>query len=49
MRFEFELANASHLAAVLRTIKQIDGVYDVYRVVPGGASESSPSAAAAQR
>jgi GTP diphosphokinase / guanosine-3',5'-bis(diphosphate) 3'-diphosphatase len=49
MRFEFELANASHLAAVLRTIKQIDGVYDVYRVVPGGATESSPSAAAAQR
>jgi GTP diphosphokinase / guanosine-3',5'-bis(diphosphate) 3'-diphosphatase len=49
MRFEFELANASHLAAVLRTIKQIDGVYDVYRVVPGGANGSSPSAAAAHR
>ncbi len=38
MRFEFELANASHLAAVLRTIKQIDSVYDVYRTVPGGGS-----------
>jgi GTP diphosphokinase / guanosine-3',5'-bis(diphosphate) 3'-diphosphatase len=49
MRFEFELANASHLAAVLRTIKQIDAVYDVYRVVPGGGAESSASAAAAQR
>jgi guanosine-3',5'-bis(diphosphate) 3'-pyrophosphohydrolase len=36
MRFEFELANAGHLAAVLRTIKQIDSVYDVYRTVPGG-------------
>jgi GTP pyrophosphokinase len=35
MRFEFELADAGHLAAVLRTIKQIDGVYDVYRTVPG--------------
>jgi GTP diphosphokinase / guanosine-3',5'-bis(diphosphate) 3'-diphosphatase len=37
MRFEFELANAGHLSAVLRTIKQIDGVYDVYRIMPGGA------------
>ncbi|HEY3485219.1 MAG TPA: RelA/SpoT family protein, partial [Ilumatobacteraceae bacterium] len=36
MRFEFELANAGHLSAVLRTIKQIDSVYDVYRTVPGG-------------
>lgn len=35
MRFEFELADVGHLAAVLRTIKQIDGVYDVYRTVPG--------------
>ncbi len=49
MRFEFELANAGHLAAVLRTIKQIDGVYDVYRTVPGAATDSAPSAAAAQR
>jgi GTP pyrophosphokinase len=36
MRFEFELADPNHLAAVLRTIKQIDAVYDAYRVVPGG-------------
>jgi GTP pyrophosphokinase len=36
MRFEFELADPSHLAAVLRTIKQIDAVYDAYRLVPGG-------------
>jgi GTP diphosphokinase / guanosine-3',5'-bis(diphosphate) 3'-diphosphatase len=43
MRFEFELSDASHLAAVLRTIKQIDGVYDVYRTVPGaGATASAP-------
>jgi guanosine-3',5'-bis(diphosphate) 3'-pyrophosphohydrolase len=41
MRFEFELADAGHLAAVLRTIKQIDGVYDVYRTVPGAASASA--------
>ena len=36
MRFEFELADPGHLAAVLRTIKQIDAVYDAYRIVPGG-------------
>src|SRR4029077_8533480 len=36
MRFEFELADANHLAAVLRTIKNIDAVYDAYRLVPGG-------------
>jgi guanosine-3',5'-bis(diphosphate) 3'-pyrophosphohydrolase len=35
MRFEFELADASHLDSVLRTIKTIDGVYDAYRLVPG--------------
>jgi GTP diphosphokinase / guanosine-3',5'-bis(diphosphate) 3'-diphosphatase len=38
MRFEFELANPGHLNAVLRTIKQIDSVYDVYRLVPGAAT-----------
>jgi GTP pyrophosphokinase len=36
MRFEFELADPGHLAAVLRTIKSIDSVYDAYRLVPGG-------------
>jgi GTP pyrophosphokinase len=35
MRFEFEFADPNHLAAVLRTIKGIDGVYDAYRLVPG--------------
>jgi GTP pyrophosphokinase len=35
MRFEFELADPSHLDAVLRTIKGVDGVYDAYRLVPG--------------
>jgi GTP diphosphokinase / guanosine-3',5'-bis(diphosphate) 3'-diphosphatase len=35
MRFEFELADPSHLDSVLRTIKQIDAVYDAYRLVPG--------------
>ena len=35
MRFEFEMADASHLDSVMRTIKTIDGVYDAYRLVPG--------------
>jgi GTP pyrophosphokinase len=35
MRFEFEMADPSHLDAVLRMIKTIDGVYDAYRLVPG--------------
>jgi GTP pyrophosphokinase len=35
MRFEFEMADASHLESVLRTIKTIDSVYDAYRIVPG--------------
>jgi GTP pyrophosphokinase len=35
MRFEFEMADPSHLDSVLRTIKQIDHVYDAYRLVPG--------------
>ncbi|MCU1354148.1 MAG: (p)ppGpp synthetase, RelA/SpoT family, partial [Acidimicrobiales bacterium] len=35
MRFDFELGDPSHLGAVLRTIRGIDGVYDAYRVLPG--------------
>ncbi len=37
MRFEFELADPSHLDSVLRTIQRIDNVYDAYRLVPGKA------------
>ena len=40
MRFEFELGDPNHLAAVLRTIKSIDSVYDAYRLVPGGAKNA---------
>jgi GTP diphosphokinase / guanosine-3',5'-bis(diphosphate) 3'-diphosphatase len=35
MRFDFELADPSHLDAVLDTVKQIDSIYDAYRVLPG--------------
>jgi GTP pyrophosphokinase len=35
MRFDFELADAAHLDSLLRSIKQIDSIYDAYRVLPG--------------
>ncbi len=35
LRFEFELADASHLTSVLGMIKGIDSVFDAYRVLPG--------------
>ena len=38
MRFEFELADASHLDAVLWTIRSIPGVFEAKRLVPGGSS-----------
>ncbi|MDP8976717.1 MAG: bifunctional (p)ppGpp synthetase/guanosine-3',5'-bis(diphosphate) 3'-pyrophosphohydrolase [Actinomycetota bacterium] len=38
MRFEFELADPAHLESLLDSIKGIDSVYDVYRVLPGAGS-----------
>ncbi len=35
MRFDFELADPSHLDSAISSIKSIDSVYDAYRVVPG--------------
>ena len=43
MRFEFELADPNHFEAVLRTIKNIDAVYDAYRVLPGNGTGSTDS------
>ena len=34
LRFAFELADAAHLSHALRSIAGVEGVYDVYRVVP---------------
>ena len=34
MRFEFELADPSHLESVLASIKRLDSVFDAYRVLP---------------
>ncbi|MEJ5254663.1 MAG: bifunctional (p)ppGpp synthetase/guanosine-3',5'-bis(diphosphate) 3'-pyrophosphohydrolase [Acidimicrobiales bacterium] len=38
MRFDFELADPSHLDSVISSIKQIDSIYDAYRVLPGKGS-----------
>ncbi len=35
MRFEFELADPSHLDTLLNRLRTIDSVYDAYRVIPG--------------
>jgi GTP pyrophosphokinase len=35
LRFEFELADPSHLESVLATVKRVESVYDAYRVLPG--------------
>lgn len=36
MRFEFELADPSHLESVLASLKRLDSVFDAYRVLPAG-------------
>jgi GTP pyrophosphokinase len=44
MRFECELADAAHLDSVLHAIRQLEGVYDAYRVLPGkGRPLTAPS------
>src|SRR5688500_2108246 len=35
MRFDFELADPSHLDSMLSSVKRIDSVYDAYRILPG--------------
>jgi GTP pyrophosphokinase len=35
MRFEFELADPAHLDSVLTSLRQLDSVYDAYRLLPG--------------
>jgi GTP diphosphokinase / guanosine-3',5'-bis(diphosphate) 3'-diphosphatase len=39
-RFDFELADPSHLDSLLKAVQRIDSVYDAYRVLPGAASRS---------
>nr|MDQ2754310.1 hypothetical protein [Actinomycetota bacterium] len=35
MRFEFELADPTHLDSLLAALKRVDSVYDAYRILPG--------------
>ena len=35
MRFDFELADPSHLDSLVTTLRRIDSVYDAYRILPG--------------
>jgi GTP pyrophosphokinase len=35
MRFEFELADPSHLDSIIAALKRVDSVYDAYRMLPG--------------
>jgi GTP pyrophosphokinase len=35
MRFDFELADPSHLDSLLASLRQVDSVYDAYRILPG--------------
>jgi GTP diphosphokinase / guanosine-3',5'-bis(diphosphate) 3'-diphosphatase len=44
MRFEFELADPAHLDSVLEALKQLDSVYDAYRLLPGRGGVPAPTA-----
>ncbi|MGO9198843.1 MAG: RelA/SpoT family protein [Acidimicrobiales bacterium] len=46
MRFEFELADPAHLDSLLDSLRQLDSVYDAYRLLPG---KGNPAAAPASR
>jgi GTP pyrophosphokinase len=35
MSFECELSDVAHLDTVLNSIRQLEGVYDAYRLLPG--------------
>jgi GTP diphosphokinase / guanosine-3',5'-bis(diphosphate) 3'-diphosphatase len=38
MRFQFEMSNPAQLNSVLNTIKRIEAVYEVHRILPGAAT-----------
>jgi GTP diphosphokinase / guanosine-3',5'-bis(diphosphate) 3'-diphosphatase len=41
LRFDFELADPSHLDSIVKAIKRVDLVYDAYRVLPGKATAAT--------
>ncbi len=40
-RFDFELADPSHLDAILRAVRTVESVFDAFRVLPGKEQRSS--------
>ncbi len=40
-RFDFELADPSHLDSIVAAVKRVDSVYDTYRVLPGGGAHAT--------
>ncbi len=44
MRFEFELADPAHLDSLLDSLRQLDSVYDAYRLLPGKGNALSSQA-----
>ena len=42
LSFDFEIADPSHLQSLMRSVRAVDGVYDVYRVVPGQKKQRAP-------
>ncbi len=44
MRFEFELADPPHLESLLDSLRQLDSVYDAYRLLPGKGGSLTSSA-----
>ena len=39
LRFDFELADPSHLDSILKAVQRVDSVYEAYRVLPGAAAQ----------
>ena len=40
MRFQLEMSNPAQVSSVLNTIRRIDSVYDVHRLLPGGGRDT---------
>ncbi len=47
LRFTVELADLSHLSAILANVRKVDSVYDAYRVLPSGARGKASEVAGA--
>ena len=41
LRFDFELADPSHLDSIMRAVQRVDSVFEAYRVLPGAGTPRS--------